>query len=71
MSELTTKRVIAIVLLFALLVLDLSTSTPLKSWNYAMDYMSNFLGDEKSVLLAYQFIANQKADPINIKLYGN
>ena len=77
MSELTTKRVIAIVLLLllALPLLDLSSSTPLKSWDYAVDYMDKFLGDEKSAILADRFISYQKADGREVllfttKLYG-
>lgn len=72
MSELTTKRVIAIVmlLLLALPLLDLSASTPLRSWDYAVDLMGKCVGERKFSILAENFIAYQHADGRDVLLFA-
>ena len=72
MSELTTKRVIAIVLilLLALPLLELSTSIPIYSWEYAVDFLGKCVGERKFSLLTQQFIAYQHTDGRDVLLFA-
>ena len=72
MSELTTKRVIAItiLLLIVLPLMDLTTTIPPKSWDYTMSFLDDLIKDSKMPSVMANFIAFQEADGRPVLLFS-